>query len=247
MQLGKKAIQRAFRPQNVGSFTQEAATAKQMRLASSSFFDRACGYGATLSLLVDENDGVIADGRFQAFGPPALIAALDGAVEVLLRKNYDQAQRLTADLIDKQLQGHEKKAAFPEAAGAILNQVLELIDEAAGQCLDIPVADSYVAPPEMDLGEATQYPGFESLTDAQKQGVISGIMETEVQPYVELDAGGVTVQKVEGNKVTIAYTGNCTSCYSATGATLESIQKILQIRVHPSLIVVPDLSLLTQG
>lgn len=247
MQLGKKAIQRGLRPQNVGSFTEEAARSKQMRLARSSFIDDERGMAAALFLLVDENDGVIADCRFHGFGPPALIAALDGASEVLLRKNYDQAKRLTADLIDKQLQGREKKAAFPDSASWILNRVLELIDAAAEQCLDIPVADSYVAPPEMDLGEASEYPGFEALTDPQKQGVIAQIMETEVQPYVELDAGGVTVQKVEGNKVTIAYTGNCTSCFSATGATLESIQKILQMRVHPGLLVVPDLSLLTQS
>jgi len=59
---------------------------------------------------------------------------------------------------------------------------------------------------------------------------------------VELDAGGVEVVKVEENRVTIVYSGNCTSCYSATGATLEAIGNILRRKVYPDLMVIPDLS-----
>ena len=74
----------------------------------------------------------------------------------------------------------------------------------------------------------------------EKTRILKEVMEKEVQPYVELDAGGVRVEGLQGDfEVQISYEGSCTSCPSSTGATLSSIQRILQARVHPSLVVVP--------
>ena len=71
-------------------------------------------------------------------------------------------------------------------------------------------------------------------------------MKEEVQPYIELDAGGIEVPELKnGQEVVIAYQGACTTCPSSTGATLNAIQEILRARVHPSLTVKPDLSLLS--
>lgn len=216
-------------------FTEEEAKAKGMRLAASEVKEGECVL--SLSLLIDEEDGVIADAVYRAFAPPAMEEALRALCDLVVRKNYMQARRLSADLI-------EKKMTRPIEAKT-LNLVLEAVDEATEECMDIPIEDVYVAPPEMEGGERTVYPGWEELSDEKKKRVISEVVERDVRPYVELDAGGVEVVKVEANRITIAYSGNCTSCFSATGATLDAIGNILRHKIYPDLMVVPDMSLLS--
>jgi len=213
-------------------FSEKDARAKGMRVANG--IAEAGGLRIQMSLLVDEEDGVIADSRVHAFGPTAFEKVADVTSQLLLRKNYMQARRLTADLIEKESKGHPKSSH--------LNLMIDGIDVATECCFDIPIDDVYVAPPEMTGGERTVYPGWEELSDAQKKSVISEVVERDIAPYIELDAGGVEVKKVEDNRVTIVYSGNCTSCYSATGATLDAIGGILRHKIYPDLMVIPDLA-----
>lgn len=219
-------------------FSEEDARAKNMRLCTVTHGAKSEGKKIDLSLLVDEEDGVIADAKFSAFGPPKLVEAAEVLCSLLIRKNYLQARRLTADLLEKEV---------GECPASDLNFLIDAVDGATASCMDIPIEDIYMAPPEMGEGERTVYPNWEDLSDTQKKGVIAQVMERDIQPYVELDAGGVEVIKVEENRVTIAYSGNCTSCYSATGATLDAIGSILRHKIYPDLMVVPDLSLLQYG
>ena len=87
----------------------------------------------TLSLLIDEEDGVVADCKFEVFGSPAFQDAVEAAATLLLRKNYMQAKRLSADLI-------ETKMTF-KASDEEINLVLEAIDIATADCLDILIED----------------------------------------------------------------------------------------------------------
>ena len=200
------------------------------------------GNAVWLYWLVDEMDGAIVDARFQLFGQSALIAAAEAACELLVGKNYDQAKRISAELIDKQLRDHPDKSAFPEQTWGHLNLVIDAIDDGVEQCLDIPLASNYASPlPELE-GEA--YPGWEELRDEQKITVLEEVIEKEIRPYIELDAGGIEIVKLEGNELTIAYQGACTSCFSSVGATLSTIQQIIQSKVHPELRVTPDMSAL---
>lgn len=210
------------------TFTEEDAKAKNMRLCKGTAGGECT---ITLALLIDEEDGVIADTTYEAFGPPTLHAACETTCKLLLRKNYLQARRLSADLIEKELS--------VEIEDKKLNLLIDAIDNATENCMDIPIEDIYVAPPEMGHGERTEYPGWENLSNKQKQVVIAEVMKEDIQPYVELDAGGVEVVKVEDNRITIAYSGNCTSCYSATGATLDAIGNILRHKIYPDLMVIP--------
>lgn len=219
-------------------FTAEDAKAKNMRLCTATLGEKKEGRQFTLSLLIDEEDGVIADAKAECFGPPALSAALKCTTDELIRKNYMQARRMTADLI-------EKNMSLP-AEALDLNLIIDAIDLATESCMDIPIEDIYIAPPEMGGGERTEYPGWEALSNEKKKAVIAAVMEKDIQPYVELDAGGVEVLKVEDNRITIAYSGNCTSCFSATGATLDAIGNILRHKIFPDLMVIPDTSLLQQ-
>ena len=250
-QYGKKVALRLDQLQNVGSFTEEDGKSKTMRLAVGRSGEMKRGNAVALYLLIDESDGVIADAKFQAFGGSALLAAADAACSLLIGKNYDQASRLTADLIDRELRAKGEENAFPSEAASALNQIIEAIDAACQQCTDIPFADTYVAPPigqEHFQGEAQEYPGWKQLTTAQKISVIEQVIAKEIQPYIELDAGGVKVLNlIEDRELVIAYEGNCTSCHSATGSTLNAIQQILRTKVSPDLIVTPDLSFLNHN
>ena len=68
------------------------------------------------------------------------------------------------------------------------------------------------------------------------------ILDKDVRPYTELDAGGVELLNlIEDKEVIIAYQGTCTSCHSATGATLSYIQQVLKAKVHPDIFVTPNL------
>jgi NifU-like protein len=193
--------------------------------------------------LVDESDGVIADAKFQAYGAPELLAIGEITTELVLRKTYDQASRITAELLDQQCRDKKDIPAFAKEAYCYLNQAISAIDRAVSKCLDIPFAVSHDATPiEYDFGETPRgIPEWEGLTEEQKRKIIEEVIEKEIRPYIELDAGGVSVVALKGSEVWIAYQGSCTSCHSSTGSTLSAIQKILQTRVFPGLTVIPQL------
>jgi NifU-like protein len=238
----KKLAQKIENPRHAGFFTKEEARQRGMRLVIGSIGEIIEGNKIALYLLIDESDGVIADAKFQVFGQSALIGAAESACELLIRKNYDQARKLTADLIDRQARDKSDQPAFPEETFAHLNLVIDAIEDAAQQCVDIPLAGAYtVTPIESMPEEGSGYPGWALLNKDEKIQVIEEVIATEIRPYIELDAGGVQVLDLaNGCEVIIAYQGACTSCHSATGTTLSAIQGILRSRVAAELTVVPD-------
>ncbi len=193
--------------------------------------------------LIDEADGIISDTKFQAFGPPFLIVLGEIASELVLRKNYDQASRISADLLDAHVRGRSDAPVFPKEAYPFINQVLSAIDNAVHQCIDIPYAamDFASTPIEWDSGQNPDgLPGWGAMTHEQKIKVLEEVIDKEIRPYVELDAGGVKIVDLKENgEVHIAYEGSCTTCHSATGSTLAAIQQILKARIHPNLTIIP--------
>src|SRR5690606_33454040 len=124
------------------------------------------------------------------------IGAAETACEIIIGKNYDQARRVTTELIDKTLRDRDSENAFPEEANAHLNLILEAIDMAAEKCTDLPLPESYVAmPAPKDIGEVIEggFPGFETMTLKQKLALIEEVLDRDVRPYIALDGGGVTV------------------------------------------------------
>ena len=245
--FSKKLEQRLSNPKHAGIFTTEEAEARGMHLAIGQDGKVEEGRAVCFYWLVDASDGVIVDVRFQVFGPPSLIAAAEAASMVLMRKNYDQARRISTDLLDKQMGDKTDQTAFPSEAAADLNLVLSVIERTAEQCTDIPFAETYITTPlsaeETGEGERREHPGWDKLVTKQKIAVIEEVIAQEIRPYIELDAGGVQVLNLlDDREVIIKYEGSCTTCYSATGSTLSAIQQILQTRVHPSLFVTPDLT-----
>ncbi|NGX41822.1 MAG: Iron-sulfur cluster assembly scaffold protein IscU [Chlamydiae bacterium] len=241
----KKLTAKIERPHNVGSFQADQSEERGMRMVVGTEGTLKEGNVVSLYWLVDKEDGVVVDAMFQAFGQSALIGAAEVTCDLLIGKNYDQASRINADLIDKQVRDRSDEPAFPPDTIPHLHLVLSAIENAAEQCTDIPLAESYAAPPApADIGEVVEggYPGWEKLTKKKKIAVIEEVLNNDIRPYVALDGGGVEVlDLVNDQEIKIAYQGNCTSCYSAVGATLSYIQQVIRAKVHPDLTVVPDL------
>ena len=193
-------------------------------------------------------DGMIIDAKFQVFGQSALIGAAEISCELCVGKNYDQAKRMTTDLIDKQVRDKADEPGFPKEATPHLSLLLIAHEKAALGCMDIPLSMGYVsAPAPADIGDVLEggYPGWETLSTPQKISLIEEVIARDIRPYIELDAGGVQIMDlINGRELIIAYQGSCTSCFSATGTTLSYIQKVLKAKVHPDLIVIPDLTTL---
>lgn len=249
MYYTKKLQERIIYPQNVGYFTPEEAKAKGMRLAIGKEGSLEEGHLIKLYLLVSEADGVIMDARFQAFGPSAFIGAADALCEILLKKNYAQASRISADLIDKKLRDHPAVEAFPEEMYRYLNLVLSAVFEASSLCQDITITDPYSHSPVVEGNRGNQgvnyYEQWPAYSLDEKLSVIKEVIDEEIAPYIALDEGGVEVTELKDDReVIVVYQGSCTSCFSATGATLNAIQQILRDKVHPELFVTPDASVL---
>lgn len=242
----KKLIAKIEKPTCVGFFTKDQSEERGMRLIEGQEGKIEDGNLLRFYWLVDPNDGIIVDAKFQLYGQSALIGAAEIACLLAVGKNYDQAKRISADLIDKQVRDRSDEPAFPKETAPHLNLVLGAIENAAEKCLDIPFADTYVAmPAPRDIGDALEggYPGWNELTLKKKIAVIEEVIAQDIRPYIELDAGGVEVLNlVNDREVIIAYQGSCTSCFSATGTTLSYIQQVLRAKVHPSLTVVPDIT-----
>lgn len=237
----KKLISKIENPRNAGTLSPREG----LRLVESEEGNVADGNVIHFFWLVDKEDGVIVDAKYQVFGQSALIGAAEAACDILVGKNYDQASRISADLIDKQVRDKTEVSAFPHETAPHLNLVLEAIDSVAKECTDIPLSLGYVAPPApRDFGEVLEggYPGWNELSLKQKLSVIEEVINNDIRPYIVLDGGGVEVINLLNEKeVIIAYQGNCTSCFSSVGATLSFIQQVIRAKVHPDLVVIPNM------
>ncbi len=240
----KKLAAKIENPHNSGTFDSEQSESRGMRLVVGREGGIEDGNCIQLYWLVDKDDGTIVDAKFQVLGQSALIGAAEIACDLLVGKNYDQAKRIGVDLIDKQARERSDQPAFPQETAPHLNLVIDAIDHAAEQCTDIPLPVAYAAPPApAKIGEVLEggYPGWDTLAPKKKMTVIESVLDEDIRPYIALDGGGVEVVELKGNELIISYQGNCTSCFSAVGATLSYIQQTLKAKVHPDLNVVPDM------
>lgn len=190
------------------------------------------GNALRITLLVDLEEGIIADAKFTAFGETALIGAADIVCELVIGKTYVQAMRLSADMIDQ-------KGSFPPLTYPHINFALSALEEACSQCTDIPVSTSTPLPQE--FFEGGNYPEWTSLTQGERLSLLEEIIQRDIRPFIELDDGGVRIEGLEGDLLTIAYEGACTTCPASFGATLHAIQQLLRTKLHPTIVVAPKI------
>lgn len=241
----QKLIAKIENPRSAGSFTPEDAKARDMHYATGQEGNIQDGNQINFTWLVDREDGIIVDAKFSVYGQSALIGAGESACELLIGKNYDQAKRLSVELIDKNVRDRSDTPAFPKETYPHLNLVLGAIENASEQCSGLPLPNAYIAAPvPHDIGEILEggYPGWKTFTLKQKIGLIEEVLDRDIRPYIALDAGGVVVLNlIEDRDLVIAYQGSCTSCYSSIGTTLSYIQQVIRAKIHPDINVIPDI------
>ncbi len=240
----KKLNEKIDKPRCCGQFTKENADARGVFFAEGAAGSLEDGNWVHLYWLVDREDGVIIDVKFQAFAQSALIGAAEIASEFLIGKNYDQASRISTTVLDQQARERRDLPAFPPETVPHLQLVIDAVVEAALKCTGIPLASSYSAPPVSEqLVQANMEgdPNWLQLSLEQQLARIDTVLNEEVRPYIALDGGGIEViSLLQGKELKIAYQGSCTSCYSSIGTTLSYIQQTLRARLHPQLTVIPD-------
>lgn len=233
----KKRAYKSF----LGFFDVEAAISKQLRVVIG---DESINEHEKirLSLLVDPEDGVIADVRFQIFASSPYYLVLETLSELILLKTYPKAQKVSSHMIEQRLLSGLKDPLPPIFHKAI-NHALFALDEALKGCRDIPLDEKeFVTPLEEQL-EGEEIPGWLGLDPKIQLEILEKVIATDIRPYIELDEGGVQIISLkEGIYLTIGYTGSCTSCHASTGSTLQAIQQILRAKVFGAIIVIPDAS-----
>ncbi len=194
-------------------------------------------------LSLNTDDGVILDAKFRAFGETLLIGAAEIICELVIQKNYGQAKRISAELVEKTAEDRTHKKGFPKEAASYINLALEALDIALAKCDGLPIPEEFLVTP-VDLSDLKkgEYPNWAALTHPERIDLISHVLTHEIAPYVQLDGGDVKIKELKNDiELTIKYEGSCTTCISSTGSTLSAIQQILRARVHPLIIVIPDL------
>lgn len=220
---------------SAGRFTPEDAEARCMHLAQGEGGVQNEGLFIRLYVLVDPSDGLIVDAKYQLIGPPLLIALAEGTCEFVVQKNYDQAKRVTLDLITK-------NDELPQEATLFFPLIKHALEEVAINCQEIALPKTYISPIHHDEGSDTPLPPWDKMSHEERLALIEKVLDDEIRPYVAMDAGGIKVlELLATDELIIAYEGSCTSCFSSVGATLASIQEILRAKVLPTLTVVPNM------
>jgi NifU-like protein len=225
----------------LGHFDLADAAAKFMRVVTgleiSPYFDQI-----RLHLLVDQEDGVIADVKFEVFGQSIYYLVLEAVAELVLLKSYLQAEKISSTLIESRLK-KDLKDPLPRVFDQAINLVLFVLDEALSQCHDICIDDKELTTPLEKQEACSQVPNWLNLDLKVQLGILEEVIAQDIRPYIELDEGGIEIVSLkEGLFLTIGYKGACTTCHSSTGSTLNAVQQILRNKVFPALVVIPDSS-----
>lgn len=238
----KKVANKVLHATAFGRFTEEEAGMRAAHLMTARQGSIEEGNCAALYFLVDKEEGYILDAKYEVYGETALIAALETLTELVTHKYYDVAGRITMALIEKELMDKSGKEPFPPSTFTAVNLVIDLLDEIVEKCHFIPLAHHYQTPRPQEIASVEGgYPEFLSLPIQEQLSLIEQVLKEEIRPYIELDGGDVELLNFLNNKeVVIAYKGSCTSCFSATGATLSYIQQTLCAKLHPDLVVIPQ-------
>lgn len=241
----KKFLQKLQSPRSCGFFSKTDAESSNLRLAIGAAGDIEEGNKVMFYWLVDPEDGKIMDCKYQVYGDSALIGAAEVATTVVIGKNYDQARRLSLDVMDKSIRDTANTVAIPEEILPHFSLISEALIACSHECMDIPLEQTYESPPipeGMDMAiEGEGIAGFKDLPLPKKIALIEEVLQQEIRPYIEMDGGGVEILSLEGSQVFISYQGACETCFSAAGATLSFIQKVLRAKLDKDLVVIPNL------
>ncbi|SNX69193.1 modular FeS cluster scaffolding protein NifU [Cereibacter ovatus] len=231
LDYSEKALDHFFNPRNAGVL--EAAN------AVGSVGSLEGGDAVRLMLRIDPDSRVIAEARFQAFGGGDAIAACSALTVLVTGQSVDEARRLTAGQIDAALGGlpGDRKPAADLAQAALqaaLAQFLGITPEAPKPDPK-PASVTLLAPRHESKPKILREV---PLSPEDEATIIAQVIDS-VRPTLRADGGDVTLVAVEGAKVRVHLTGNCSGCQLAA-LTLGGLQKRLADALGRPIRVIPE-------
>lgn len=161
--------------------------------------------------------------------------------QLVTNKIYTEIRHLSFEDLNLALKPHTHGEALPEAA-SLFHMILDVLDILVDECRHLPIANIHHDPLQHDrwampAEEASPYTKeqWDRLSIEQQLAVLEQFIEEKVTPFVSLDEGAVSIDKLEQDVITIAYSGNCSSCFSSLGSTLNSISQMVQTYVYAGL------------
>ncbi len=109
----EKVRERMNNPSHFGSFTEDEAKKKGLRLVDVLHGSESCGDAIELFLLIDPLSSLIKDVKFKSYGCGTAIAAADMMCELCMGKTVDQALKITNLEVERALRDKPDIAAVP--------------------------------------------------------------------------------------------------------------------------------------
>ena len=175
----------------LGTFDEKSAEKKQMRVVSGIEMGER-GEKIALHFLVDLNDGIIADAKFQAFAPIEFYWILGTICELCMLKSYVKASKITSDMIEQKLEASLKQKLEPCFSKAI-NLSLFALDELFSQCQDIPVDEKELVTPLEENQEVYEVPNWLNLDIKTQLAILEEVIQKDIRRYIEMDEGGIDI------------------------------------------------------
>lgn len=243
MYLGQQLLRRVVAPRHIGKFELQHYEDRGLFFIQKKRELPSVGEVLVVQVLVDETDGCIVDARFRAFAPALCVALLDILLTSILRKNFIQVMQSSVNIFAPYISKQHKKDLSPHVT-KWHRLFLSILQEMKEECQHIEIVTPPKETPEVlaaFVDDVVEYPDFLLLSDKKKAEIIEETLAKEVLPYIALDGGGLELLSVAGTTVHVRYQGECVTCISSLGTTLQAVAHILQRRIHPSLQVQPDL------
>ncbi len=74
------------------------------------------------------------------------------------------------------------------------------------------------------------------MTTIEKIDAIRNVLDKEIRPLLKKDGGDCELVDVEGNTVSVRFTGQCKGCAFVDITQCQVVEKLLQKKVHPDLV-----------
>lgn len=235
-QYGQSFSLHILKPKYVGHIEQSEADDKALFRSTGKAGSLQEGQMICWYWLINPKEGTVEDLRFEIFSDSLTLGLAEAIASEMKQKNYQQARSIKL----KQLNNIPQNSAFDLEKPFDL--IMQAAQEAADSCLHIPILK---VPFEESMDSEEEH--FEDSKwferDKKEQiEIIEKVLTEHVRPYLEMDGGGVDIiDVIDGSEILIRYLGNCSSCFSGVGATLQYMQETLQNRIHPDLKVKPQI------
>ncbi|MBQ8498785.1 iron-sulfur cluster assembly scaffold protein [Chlamydia sp.] len=238
-----KSLRFFFQPKHGGSLSQDQEN-EQMQVVIQKQGHLLMGNTLLFYWLVDKTNGIIHEAKFQYFGHPYLLVLAEAVCSLVIGKTFAAAYKITIDDLDQEIRGRAPSAIFLEDLSPLYHLVMDVLDMAVEQCIDIPVDDGPFPFKDALLhlhdGQPYSKEAWENLSYDEQLAALNTMMKEKIVPLVTMDEGDVRIVHFEGLAVTISYSGNCSSCLSAVGSTLNSIGQLFRAHVYPLLEIKVD-------